>query len=66
MLQLTPIGETLYRKTLPEVLDVGRRLIGPLTAAEQRSLLRALTKIVALHDRAVAVAEGRRPVPQER
>ncbi|MDQ1579166.1 MAG: MarR family transcriptional regulator, lower aerobic nicotinate degradation pathway regulator [Microbacteriaceae bacterium] len=50
LLTLTRAGRALYDRTMPEVVDVGKRLVAPLTAKEQALLMKFLTAIVAAHD----------------
>jgi DNA-binding MarR family transcriptional regulator len=58
VLQLTAAGEKLYQKTLPEVIEVGRRIIDPLNNEERTRLLESLTTIVATRDAAFREANG--------
>jgi DNA-binding MarR family transcriptional regulator len=50
LLSLTDEGRALHDRTLPEVIEVGKRLIVPLSARDQAALLRCLTEIIAAHD----------------
>jgi MarR family transcriptional regulator, temperature-dependent positive regulator of motility len=50
VLQLTAAGEKLYQKTLPEVMEVGRRIVQPLSSDDRARLLKSLTTIVADRD----------------
>jgi DNA-binding MarR family transcriptional regulator len=50
VLQLTAAGEKLYQKTLPEVIEVGRRIVQPLSCEDRDRLLESLTTIVATRD----------------
>ena len=58
VLQLTAAGERLYKKTLPEVVEVGRRIVEPLSPADQACLMKSLTTIVATRDSAFRESEG--------
>ena len=58
VLQLTAAGERLYKKTLPEVVEVGRRIVEPLSPADQACLMKSLTTIVATRDAAFRESEG--------
>jgi DNA-binding MarR family transcriptional regulator len=49
LLSLTPRGRALYDRTLPEVMDVGRRLLEPLSPADRETFLRCLVQIVGAH-----------------
>jgi DNA-binding MarR family transcriptional regulator len=50
LLSLTNAGRALHDRTLPEVIEVGKRLIVPLNARDQATFLRCLTEIIAAHD----------------
>jgi DNA-binding MarR family transcriptional regulator len=50
ILSLTPAGRALHDRTMPEVVDVGKRLVAPLNAKEQALLMKFLTVILAAHD----------------
>jgi DNA-binding MarR family transcriptional regulator len=47
VLRLTAAGESLYLETFPEVIEVGRRIIEPLTERERAAFLKSLAKIVS-------------------
>jgi DNA-binding MarR family transcriptional regulator len=50
VLSLTPKGRALYERTLPEVVEVGRRLLEPLAPADREHLLRCLAQVIAAND----------------
>lgn len=50
LLSLTPGGRALHDRTRPEVVQVGQRLLEPLTPADRKHLLRCLTTIIAAYD----------------
>lgn len=47
VVRLTAAGESMYLRTLPEVIEVGRRLLEPLDERERAAFLKSLAKIVA-------------------
>ncbi len=50
VLSLTTKGRSVYERTLPEVLEVGRRLLKPLSTAQSVELLSSLSAIIASYD----------------
>jgi DNA-binding MarR family transcriptional regulator len=50
VLALTDAGRTLHDRTVPEVLEVGRRLVEPLDEDHRATFLRCLRTIIAAHD----------------
>lgn len=50
LLSLTPAGIELHDRTAPEVAEVGRRLVAPLTEEDRKTLMRCLTAIISAHD----------------
>jgi DNA-binding MarR family transcriptional regulator len=50
VLSLTPRGRALHDRTMPEVVDVGKRLLSPLSLEDQATLMRCLSSIIAAHD----------------
>jgi DNA-binding MarR family transcriptional regulator len=46
VLRLTKAGESMYLETLPEVIEVGRRIVEPLDERERGSFLTSLAKII--------------------
>jgi DNA-binding MarR family transcriptional regulator len=61
VLNLTDDGEALLAKSASAVAAVQRRLLAPLTAAEQASFLRLLSKLVEVnntHSRAPVLGDG--------
>lgn len=61
VLALTAEGEALFDRTLPKVLEVGRRLLEPLGPKERAAFLRSLSAIVIAHDESFAKSGGRYP-----
>ncbi|MBA3524263.1 MAG: winged helix-turn-helix transcriptional regulator [Geodermatophilaceae bacterium] len=51
LLALTEQGRRLHDETAPEMIEVGRRLLEPLSAADRQHLVRCLTIMVATHER---------------
>ncbi|MDB5876405.1 MAG: putative transcriptional regulator [Ramlibacter sp.] len=50
VLALTDAGRELHDRTVPEVLEVGRRLVEPLDEDDRATFLRCLRTIIAVHD----------------
>ena len=50
VLALTRAGEELHDRTEPEILEVGERLVAPLTDSDRETLMRCLRAIIAAHD----------------
>jgi DNA-binding MarR family transcriptional regulator len=50
VLALTDAGRELHDRTVPEVLEVGRRLVEPLDEDDRATFLRCLRTIIAAHD----------------
>lgn len=50
VLALTDAGRALHDRTVPEVHEVGRRLVEPLDDADRETFLRCLRTIIAAHD----------------
>lgn len=50
LVYLTARGRQLLRDSTPAALQAAQRLLSPLTAEEQRSLLAAIRKLVAAHE----------------
>jgi DNA-binding MarR family transcriptional regulator len=50
LLSLTPAGRALHDRTAPEVEEVGRRLVEPLSESDRKTLTRLLSTIIAAHD----------------
>jgi DNA-binding MarR family transcriptional regulator len=50
LLSLTDEGQALHDRTMPEVIEVGKRLLVPLSTQDQATLMRCLTEIIAAHD----------------
>src|SRR3984957_15340379 len=50
LLSLTADGKALHDRTAPEVVEVGRRLVEPLSETDRSTLMALLSKIVAAHD----------------
>jgi DNA-binding MarR family transcriptional regulator len=47
VLKLTAAGENMYLETFPEVIEVGRRIVEPLSERERAAFLKALAKIIS-------------------
>jgi DNA-binding MarR family transcriptional regulator len=47
VLRLTAAGESLYLETFPEVIEVGRRIIEPLSERERAAFMKSLAKIIS-------------------
>jgi DNA-binding MarR family transcriptional regulator len=50
VLALTRAGVRLHDRTAPEIDDVGRRLVAPLSEEDREIFMRCLTAIIAAHD----------------
>jgi DNA-binding MarR family transcriptional regulator len=50
LLSLTAAGRALHDRTVPEVVQVGHKLIEPLSERDRKTLMRLLSKIIAAHD----------------
>jgi DNA-binding MarR family transcriptional regulator len=50
LLSLTPAGRALHDRTAPEVEEVGRRLVEPLSESDRKTLTRLLSTIISTHD----------------
>jgi DNA-binding MarR family transcriptional regulator len=50
VLALTEEGRVLHDRTVPEVREVGRRLVEPLDEDDRETFLRCLRTIIAAHD----------------
>lgn len=61
VLSLTRRGRAVHDRTIPEVVEVGRRLLEPLTPAERRQVVALLAAIIAAHDPFFAASGGRYP-----
>jgi DNA-binding MarR family transcriptional regulator len=51
LLSLTAAGKALHDRTAPEVVEVGRRLVEPLSERDRKTLMRLLSTIIAAHDK---------------
>src|SRR4051812_38765850 len=50
LLSLTAAGRALHDRTAPEVVEVGRNLLEPLSERDRKTLMRLLAAIIAAHD----------------
>ena len=50
LLVLTPAGRALHDRTAPQVVDVGQRLLAPLSEKDRKTLMTLLSRVIAAHD----------------
>lgn len=62
-LTLTEQGRRLHDETAPEMDEVGRRLLEPLSALDRQHLVRCLTIMVTTHERRATYRD--RPPPRD-
>lgn len=61
LLSLTRKGKALHDRTLPEVVEVGEKLLEPLTPAQRKQIIALLTAIISPHDPFFAASGGHYP-----
>ena len=61
LLSLTRKGKAVHDRTLPEVVEVGRKLLEPLTPGERKQMIALLTAIISPHDPFFAESGGHYP-----